>query len=73
MRSEERRLALASERGREAVASLAREACLTTMPLICQPPPPVEPLAYGDLVALGILLRAVNVDACGTSAAGGTW
>ena len=68
MRSEERRLALASERGREAVASLAREACLSTMPLICRPPPPVEPFAYGDLVPLGFLLRAVNVDACGTSA-----
>jgi hypothetical protein len=68
VRSEERRLALARERGREAVASLAREACLNTMPLICRPPPPVEPFAYGDLVPLGFLLRAVNVDTYGTSA-----
>ena len=68
MRSEERRLVLARERGREAVESLAREACLTTMPLICRPPPPVEPFAYGDLVPLGFLLRAVNVDAYGAPA-----
>jgi hypothetical protein len=68
VRSEERRLSLARERGREAVASLAREACLTTMPMICRLPPPMEPLAHGDVRPLGFLLRAVNVDAYGTSA-----
>ena len=63
MSAEERRLDLARERGREAVASLAREACLTSLPLTCRPPPPAEPFAYGDLVPLGFLLRAVNADA----------
>lgn len=63
---EEQRLAWARERGREAVVALAEEACRTPMPLICQPPPPIKPFAYGDLVPLGFLLRAVNcVDACG--------
>jgi hypothetical protein len=60
---EERRLALARERGREAIASLAREACLTSLPLTCRPPPPMKPFGYGDLVPLGFLLRAVNADA----------
>jgi hypothetical protein len=63
VQSEERRLVLARERGREAVESLAREACLTPMSLICRPPPPAEPFAYGDLVPLGFLLRAVDVGA----------
>jgi hypothetical protein len=45
------------------VASLAREAGLTSLPLTCRPPPPAEPFAYGDLVPLGFLLRAVNADA----------
>ena len=31
--------------------------------LICRPPPPAEPFAYGDLVPLGFLLRAVDVGA----------
>ena len=65
--SEEQRLARARERGRAAVASLAREACLTPMPLTCRPPPPVEPFAYGDLVPLGFLLRTVAADPEGIS------
>jgi hypothetical protein len=39
------------------------------MPLICQPPPPLKPFPYGDLVPLGFLLRtvgAVDADASAT-------
>ena len=65
----EREVALARERGREAVASLAREASMASVPLICRPPPPVKPFAYGDLVPLGFLLRAIAADTDGTSPA----
>jgi hypothetical protein len=60
---EERRLALAGRRGREALASLADEASRTPLALVCQPPPPAKPFPYGDLVPLGFLLRAVNAHA----------
>jgi hypothetical protein len=59
--SEEQRLARARRRGRIALASLAEEACQTSLSLVCQPPPPAKPFAYGDVVPLGFLLRALNV------------
>jgi hypothetical protein len=65
--AEERRLDLARKRGREAVESLAREACLTSLPLTCRPPPPAEPFDYGDLVPLGFLLRTIAANTYGTS------
>ena len=65
--SEEQRLARARERGWEALASLAEEACRTPLPLICEPPPPAMPFAYGDLVPLGFLLRALDVGASAVS------
>jgi hypothetical protein len=60
--AEERRLDLARERGREALESLAREACLTSLPLTCRPPQPAGSFAYGDLVPLGFVLRAIKAD-----------
>ena len=65
--SDEQRLALARDRGREAVAALAEEAGRTPMPLTCQPPPPGEPFDYGDLVPLGFLLRAIAAHTDGAS------
>jgi hypothetical protein len=58
--SEDQRLVRARGRGREALASLAEEASRTPLSLVCQPPPPAKPFAYGDLVPLGFLLRAAN-------------
>jgi hypothetical protein len=66
---EEHRLARASRRGREALASLADEASRTPLAMICQPPPPARPFPYGDLVPLGFLLRAINAGTSPTSPA----
>ncbi len=41
--------------------SLAEDACRISLPLVCQPPSPAKPFAYGDLVPLGFLLRALKV------------
>lgn len=49
--------------------SLAEEACLTPLPMLCKPPPPAEPFDYGDLVPLGFLLRALNAGGAATSRA----
>jgi hypothetical protein len=62
-------LAWAKRHGWEALASLAEEACRTPLPLVCQPPSPAKPFAYGDLVPLGFLLRALNVGTSATSPA----
>ena len=39
---------------------MADEASRTPLAMVCQPPPPMKPYPYGDLVPLGFLLRAVN-------------
>lgn len=64
---EEQLLDRAREHGREALASLAEEAYRAPLPLVCQPPPPAKPFAYGDLVPLGFLLRSLNAGGYATS------
>lgn len=61
MSAEVRIVDLARERGRGALVSLAEEACRISLPLVCQPPSPAKPFAYGDLVPLGFLLRSLKV------------
>lgn len=55
------RIAWGRERGAQAAARLAREACDTEMAMRCQPPPPLQPFPFGDLVPLGLLLKALHV------------
>lgn len=50
------------DRGLQALANLAHDACShLPMAMICQPPPPSQPFPYGDLVPLGFVLKALNV------------
>jgi hypothetical protein len=42
------------------VLALAERATRQPLPMICEPPPPATPFEYGDLVPLGLLLRALN-------------
>jgi hypothetical protein len=60
------RVSWAAQRAREAVVRLANEAANGELALTCQPSPPTEPFASGDVVPLGFLLKALN---CHTSPA----
>lgn len=45
---------------REAVIRLAGEVARASLAMVCRPPPPEPEFAYGDLVPLGLLARALD-------------
>ena len=53
------RIGWAKEKGLGACRELAWNACTAQLAMTCQPPPPRERHAYGDLVPLGFLLHAL--------------
>jgi hypothetical protein len=55
------KISWARERAFTAVEQLAKEACQGSMALTCQPPPPAKPFAFGDVVPLGFMLKALNL------------
>jgi hypothetical protein len=57
------RVAWAGDTGRGAALQLAQQACAHPLPMLCEPPPPAQPFAFGDLVPLGLLLRALRTTA----------
>lgn len=56
------RVTWAREQGRKAVSQLVNEVCHRELALTCQPPPPAIPFAFGDIVPLGFMLKALNPD-----------
>ncbi|MEO1378506.1 MAG: hypothetical protein AAFW70_30445, partial [Cyanobacteria bacterium J06635_10] len=44
----------------QSLAKLATSACEKSLSMTCQPPAPQKPFAYGDLVPLGFVLKALN-------------
>jgi hypothetical protein len=63
----------AIRRGRSALIELAGRAGRSPLALECIPPPPAKPTPYGDVVPLGLVLRALALDrsdASSTAAAG---
>ncbi len=44
----------------DAARTIARRACAETLALTCRPPAPARPYPYGDIVPLGLLLRALR-------------
>jgi hypothetical protein len=53
-------IAHVEERYLKQIIRLGQEACRRPMPMICVPPLPQKPFAFGDLVPLGFLLRALR-------------
>ena len=47
-------------RAATSVGALADRACSQSLAMTCEPPAPAEPYAYGDLVPLGFVLRALG-------------
>lgn len=45
----------------KALTQLTTEACEQVMAMTCFPPPPEQPFAYGNLVPLGFVLKALQV------------
>ena len=62
------RIVAARRRSVATLQQLGARACSEPLALICHPPPPGEPFAYGDLVPLGFLLRALKNDTSGGAA-----
>lgn len=60
IQASETRTAWAREMGIAAAGELARKACEASLAMTCQPPPPQKRVAYGDLVPLGFLLKALK-------------
>lgn len=54
------RLTWGHQRSVEALSTLAQAACDQPLPMLCQPPYPERPFAYGDLVPLGFVLRSLK-------------
>jgi hypothetical protein len=59
----EARVFSARAKGLEAGRELARRAATAELAMTCQPPPPRNSYAYGDLVPLGFLLAALDGNA----------
>jgi hypothetical protein len=62
LKAAEVRIKFAKNRACQAVAKLATEACLdSNLGMTCQPPAPAQSFAYGNLVPLGFVFKALNV------------
>ena len=59
LKAAQARIVWAKETGVRACRELAWNACTSQLAMTCQPPPPRERHAYGDLVPLGFLLHAL--------------
>ena len=60
LQAAEDRIAWGKERGLTAIRELAEQACCGEMTMTCEPPPPRNSFACGDLVPIGFLLNALN-------------
>ncbi|MEH2242768.1 hypothetical protein [Nostoc sp.] len=69
LKAAENRVTLVRNLCLKAVVQLSNEACYQPMAMTCYPPPPAEPSPLGDLVPLGFLLKALNIDASDSSTA----
>ncbi|MEO1374753.1 MAG: hypothetical protein AAFW70_10615 [Cyanobacteria bacterium J06635_10] len=56
-----KRIQWGKQRSYEALSKLTTEACEQVMAMTCFPPAPEQPFAYGDLVPLGFVLKALQV------------
>ena len=63
MKVSEVRVTWARNQSFKALAKLAQDACMHSMSMTCQPPPPAKPFPYGDLVSLGFVLKGLNAAA----------
>ena len=57
-----KRIQWGKQRTYQALTQLTTEACKQPMGMTCFPPPPEQPFAYGDLVSLGFVLKALKVE-----------
>lgn len=56
-----KRIQWGKQRTYQALTQLTTEACEQVMAMTCFPPAPEQPFAYGDLVPLGFVLKALQV------------
>lgn len=61
IKASEDKVSWAREQAYKAVLQLANKAYQKGLSLICQPPPPTNPSAFGDIVPLGFMLKALNL------------
>jgi hypothetical protein len=60
LQAAEHRVNWGKKRSFQALVKLAESACERSLAMTCQPPPPDQAFAYGDLVPLGFVLKGLN-------------
>ena len=62
-----KRIQWSKEKVYQALTQLTTAACQQPLAMICFPPAPAQPFSYGDLVPLGFMLKALEVEGLANS------